>query len=409
MILIQFTGLSGSGKTTLAENVSAMLLENGYEVKIVDGDVYRKTVCKDLGFSKEDRYENVRRLFNISRDFVASNYIVLMSVINPFEDLRNEIGQHEFVKTVFLDCSIDALINRDPKGLYQKALLPDHDVNKIRNFTGISDVYEVPLNADLILKTDSEPVSDSAQKLYRFIIDNLVTKSSEFKLMNPSSSQLPISFSIEKLKHDLSICENLLWKPHFNTNRYEGNWTSVSLRSQSGKETDIFSFPDREYKNTPLLDKCSYFKEIMDWFECEKEAVRLLRLGPESEIKEHVDNDTSYEDGFFRIHIPIITNSDVFFYVDKKRVKMEMGECWYANFQLPHSVLNKSAEPRIHLTLDCIRNEWSDELFSKMGFDIYYTPKNDEFSEEVKQQIIAELTRNPSEISAKIIADLQSK
>lgn len=409
MILIQFTGLSGSGKTTLAENVSAMLLENGYQVKIVDGDVYRKTVCKDLGFSKEDRYENVRRLFNISRDFAASNYIVLMSVINPFEDLRNEIAQSEFVKTVFLDCCIDTLINRDPKGLYQKALLPDHDINKIRNFTGISDVYEVPLNADLILKTDSEPVSDSTQKLYQFIIDNLITKPSEFKLMNPSSSQLPISFSIEKLQQDLSICENLLWKPHFNTNRYEGNWTSVSLRSQSGKETDILSFPDREYKNTPLLDKCSYFKEIMDWFECEKEAVRLLRLGPESEIKEHVDNDTSYEDGFFRIHIPIITNSEVFFYVDKKRVKMEMGECWYANFQLPHSVQNKSTEPRIHLTLDCIRNEWSDELFSKMGFDVHYVPSNDEFSEEVKQQIIAELSRNPSEINAKIIADLQSK
>ncbi|MFD1602761.1 adenylyl-sulfate kinase [Flavobacterium artemisiae] len=409
MILIQFTGLSGSGKTTLAENVSAMLLENGYQVKIVDGDVYRKTVCKDLGFSKEDRYENVRRLFNISRDFVASNYIVLMSVINPFEDLRNEIAQSEFVKTVFLDCHIDALINRDPKGLYQKALLPDHDVNKIKNFTGISDVYEVPSNADLILKTDSEPVSDSTQKLYQFIIDNLVTNPSEFKLMNPSSSQLPISFSIEKLQHDLSICENLLWTPHFNTGRYEGNWTSVSLRSQSGKETDILSFPDREYKNTPLLDKCSYFKEIMDWFECEKEAVRLLRLGPESEIKEHVDNDTSYEDGFFRIHIPIITNSEVFFYVDKKRVKMEMGECWYANFQLPHSVQNKSTEPRIHLTLDCIRNEWSDELFSKMGFDIHYVPSNDEFSEEVKQRIIAELSRNPSETNAKIIADLQSK
>lgn len=409
MILIQFTGLSGSGKTTLAENVSAMLLENGYQVKIVDGDVYRKTVCKDLGFSKEDRYENVRRLFNIGRDFTASNYIVLMSVINPFEDLRNEIGQHEFVRTVFLDCSIDALINRDPKGLYEKALLPDHDVNKIRNFTGISDVYEVPLNADLILKTDSEPVSDSTQKLYQFIIDNLVINPSEFRLMNPSSAQLPISFSIEKLQYDLSICENNLWTPHFNTNRYEGNWTSVSLRSQSGKETDILSFPDREYKNTPLLDSCSYFKEIMDWFECEKEAVRLLRLGPGSEIKEHVDNDTSYEDGFFRIHIPIITNLEVYFYVDKKRVPMKIGECWYANFQLPHSVQNKSEEPRIHLTFDCIRNEWSDELFSKMGFDIHYVPSNDEFSEEVKQQIIAELSRNPSEINAKIIADLQSK
>lgn len=226
--------------------------------------------------------------------------------------------------------------------------------------------------------------------------------------MNPSSSQLPISFSISKLQSDLAICENDLWTPHFNTSRYEGNWTSVSLRSQSGLVNDITSFSNVSYKNTNLLDRCHYFKEITDWFQCEKEAVRLLRLGPKSEIKEHFDNDTSYEDGFFRIHVPIITNSQVFFYVDKKLVPMKMGECWYANFQLPHSVENKSNEPRIHLTLDCIRNDWSDRLFTEMGFDINFKEKK-QYSEEVKQQIIAELSRNPSEINAKIIADLQSK
>jgi hypothetical protein len=226
--------------------------------------------------------------------------------------------------------------------------------------------------------------------------------------MNPSSCQLPISFSIEKLQKDLAICETNLWTPHFNTYRYEGDWTSVSLRSQSGEVNDILSFPNATYKNTNLLESCTYFKEIMDWFQCEKEAVRLLKLGPESEIKEHVDNDTSYEDGFFRIHIPIITNDEVFFYVDKKLVPMKMGECWYANFQLPHSVENKSRVSRIHLTLDCIRNEWSDELFSKIGFNISLPSKPNLFSDEVKQQIIAELSRNPSEINAKLIADLQS-
>ncbi|MEO7978194.1 aspartyl/asparaginyl beta-hydroxylase domain-containing protein [Flavobacterium sp.] len=224
--------------------------------------------------------------------------------------------------------------------------------------------------------------------------------------MNPSSSKLPIYFSIEKLQKELAICENDLWTPHFNTNRYEGNWTSVSLRSQSGMVNDITSFANTEHKNTSLLDRCSYFKEIMDWFECEKEAVRLLRLGPGSEIKEHFDNDTSYEDGFFRIHIPIITNAEVFFYVDKKLVPMKMGECWYANFQLPHSVENKSSEPRIHLTLDCIRNDWSDKLFEEMGFDIHYCQQEAPYSDEMKQKIIAELSLNPSEAGAKIIADL---
>jgi hypothetical protein len=224
--------------------------------------------------------------------------------------------------------------------------------------------------------------------------------------MNPSFSKLPISFSIDKLQKELAICETDLWTPHFNTNRYEGNWTSVSLRSQSGLTNDITSFANKAYKNTTLLDSCPYFREIIDWFQCEKEAVRLLRLGPQSEIKEHVDNDTSYEEGFFRIHIPFITNSEVFFYVDKKRIPMKMGESWYANFQLPHSVENKSAEPRIHLTLDCIRNDWSDTLFTTMGFDLQFSNKKGQYSDEVKQQIIAELSRNPSEVNAKIIADL---
>ena len=96
-----------------------------------------------------------------------------MAVINPYEDLRNEISQYKFVKTVFLDSSIDNLIKRDPKGLYKKALLPDSDSNKIKNFTGISDVFEVPLRADLILKTDLETVFISTNKLYSFIMETL--------------------------------------------------------------------------------------------------------------------------------------------------------------------------------------------------------------------------------------------
>jgi len=173
MILIQFTGLSGSGKTTLAQNVRHLLADKSYSVEIVDGDVYRKTICSDLGFSREDRYENIRRLFQVGQNFVKENTIVLMSVINPYENLRNELRTYEFVRTVYLDCSIANLIKRDPKGLYQKALLPDHDNNKINNFTGISDVFEIPCHADLVLKTDLETEVFSTNKLYDFIIKNL--------------------------------------------------------------------------------------------------------------------------------------------------------------------------------------------------------------------------------------------
>jgi adenylylsulfate kinase len=173
MILIQFTGLSGSGKTTLAQNVRHLLIEKKYKVEIVDGDVYRKTICKDLGFSKADRYENIRRLFYVAQNFVSEDTIVLMSVINPYENLRDELRAHQFVRTVYLDCAVDNLIKRDPKGLYKKALLPDHDPDKINNFTGISDVFEIPLNADLVLKTDFETELFSTHKLYDFIIDNI--------------------------------------------------------------------------------------------------------------------------------------------------------------------------------------------------------------------------------------------
>lgn len=227
--------------------------------------------------------------------------------------------------------------------------------------------------------------------------------------MNPSFVKLPISFSIGQLQNELIICENDLWTPHFNTQRYEGNWTSISLRSSSGLSNDILSFANKEYKNTSLLDRCEYFQKIVNWFQCEKETVRLLRLDPQSQIKEHVDNDTSYEDGFFRIHIPIITNPEVLFYVNQELVPMKMGECWYANFQLPHSVENRSFEPRVHLTIDCIRNTWSDELFAGLGFDLNFSSTDIQYSDEVKQQIIAELSRSQSEIAAEIISSLQVK
>ncbi|MDA6068560.1 adenylyl-sulfate kinase [Flavobacterium sp. AC] len=173
MILIQFTGLSGAGKTTLAQNVRHLLLDKSYKVEIVDGDVYRKTICRDLGFSREDRCENIRRLFNVAQNFVREDTIVLMSVINPYESLRNELRTYEFVRTVYLDCSISNLIKRDPKGLYKQALLPDNDPNKISHFTGISDVFEIPSNADLVLKTDVETEIFSTNRLYSFIISNL--------------------------------------------------------------------------------------------------------------------------------------------------------------------------------------------------------------------------------------------
>jgi hypothetical protein len=227
--------------------------------------------------------------------------------------------------------------------------------------------------------------------------------------MNPSFFQLGVYFSIEKLQQDLLFCEQEVWPAHFNAQHYTGNWSSIALRSGSGITTDINSFPDQTYKNTPLLDACFYFQEVIGWFRCDKQAIRLLRLDPLSEIKEHTDNDTSYEDGFFRIHIPVYTNSNVLFYLNNERVPMSAGECWYANFQLPHFVINNSEQPRVHLVLDCIRNDWSDEIFSAAGFDLTCLSQEKKMSRETKKQIIEELLRNPTEINIKLAASLQKQ
>src|SRR5215510_12331769 len=158
--------------------------------------------------------------------------------------------------------------------------------------------------------------------------------------MNPAFFRLELDLSVKDLQDELKICEEEEWKSHYNRQDYAGSWTSISLRSGSGASDDIRAFPNQTFVDTPLLDKCPYFRRAISWFKCDKEAVRLLRLNPSSQIKEHTDRGTCYEDGDFRIHIPIITNEQVIFRVNKQLVPMKAGECWYANFDLSHSVEN---------------------------------------------------------------------
>jgi Aspartyl/Asparaginyl beta-hydroxylase len=182
--------------------------------------------------------------------------------------------------------------------------------------------------------------------------------------------RLPFSFNKQMLSNDLETCLSENWKAHFNSQDYEGSWTSIALRSPTGRSDDILTFTSESgYFDTPLLQKCNYFKEIIGSFECEKEPVRLLRLSPNSVVKEHNDFQLAYEYGFFRLHIPIKTSSEVSFRVGGNDLPMNSGECWYANFHLPHSVANQSNFERIHLVIDCLRNHWSDKLFESIGFD----------------------------------------
>jgi adenylylsulfate kinase len=170
-MIIQFCGLSGSGKTTLATSVKHLLQQQGVGVEIIDGDTYRKTLCADLGFSKADRNENIRRLAAVANESINQHSIAIISAINPYEDVRLEIAaNYGNVKTVYIECSLEVLMERDTKQLYKKAMLPDGHPDKVSNLSGVNDPFEMPRHPDLVIKTDDESIEASVQKLAGFIL-----------------------------------------------------------------------------------------------------------------------------------------------------------------------------------------------------------------------------------------------
>ncbi len=174
MLFIQLTGLSGSGKSTIANGVKELLQSDGFRVEVIDGDVYRKKLCPDLGFSKEDRFENIRRLGFVASKFAENGIISILAAINPYEEIRKELswyGPH--VRTVWINCNLDILIKRDTKHLYKKAMLPDDHPDKIRNLTGVNDPYESPETPDLIINTAVENEEKSIQILFDYIMKNI--------------------------------------------------------------------------------------------------------------------------------------------------------------------------------------------------------------------------------------------
>lgn len=207
--------------------------------------------------------------------------------------------------------------------------------------------------------------------------------------MNSNAVKLSISFNTEKLLQDYTTCLKMSWSDHHNQKDYSGNWTSISLRSHLGLSTDSSCNPGVEYKNTNLLDICNYFREIISGFHCELESVRLLKLSPGSIIHEHTDPMASYEEGYMRLHIPILSNRQVEFKVNKELVFMKPGECWYVNFTLPHSVINNGNSDRIHLVIDAKRNEWSDALMKDSGHTFSVVEKK--YSSSETKRILEEL------------------
>ena len=165
--VIWFVGLSGSGKSTLAGNVESVLHKKGYKTYILDGDNLRLGLNSDLGFSKRDRSENIRRIAEVARLFNEAGTIVLSAFISPLESDRNQarriIGVENFIE-VFVNCPLSICEKRDVKGLYAKArkgLIP--------NFTGIDSPFEPPKQPDIIIKTKVEPLEMSLRNILKSI------------------------------------------------------------------------------------------------------------------------------------------------------------------------------------------------------------------------------------------------
>jgi len=158
-----FTGLSGSGKSTIAERVALKLERKGIPVEILDGDVVRSHLSKGLGFSREDRDENIKRVGFVCQLLSRHGVAVIASVISPYRQAREynreKIG--DFVE-VYTRCPVEVCEERDLKGLYQKAR-----AGEIKGFTGVDDPYEPPLNPEVTCKTDVESVEESVEKVLR--------------------------------------------------------------------------------------------------------------------------------------------------------------------------------------------------------------------------------------------------
>ncbi|MBE9098591.1 adenylyl-sulfate kinase [Vacuolonema iberomarrocanum] len=162
---VWFTGLSGAGKTTIRMAVEKVLRDRGLNVEVLDGDIVRQYLTRDLGFSKADRDENIRRIGFVSHLLTRNGVIVLVSAISPYAAMRQEVREQigDFVE-VYANAPLSVCESRDVKGLYKKAR-----AGEIKQFTGIDDPYEAPTNPEVECRTDLEALEESAAKVLAYL------------------------------------------------------------------------------------------------------------------------------------------------------------------------------------------------------------------------------------------------
>jgi hypothetical protein len=185
----------------------------------------------------------------------------------------------------------------------------------------------------------------------------------------PDRLLLPLDFDPGRLAADMANFAQGSWIEHFVKQNYDGDWSVIPLRGPAGATHPIrmiYSDPGcTDFEETPMLAGSPYFRQVLAAFACPLHAVRLMRLTPGSVIKEHHDNDLSFEQGMVRIHIPVVTNDDVDFRLNGLRCPMPAGSTWYLRLSDPHSVANRGTADRVHLVIDAAVNGWVEALFQQ--------------------------------------------
>ena len=221
--------------------------------------------------------------------------------------------------------------------------------------------------------------------------------------------KLPFRFSAGSMQQEVNAL-SAGWVAHYNKRDYEGSWTALPLRSLNGSIENVIADAGLEtrFEDTGLMGQCPYLKTVVDSFPCEKKAIRLLNLQPGAIIKEHRDAELNFENGEARIHIPVTTNAAVDFFLEDERVVMNEGESWYMNFNMKHRLANNGNTDRIHLVMDCIVNDWMQELFTHGDWEVKsIAAAPPRYTDREKQQIIEHLLEMNTAESLRMAAEME--